>query len=124
MITYFKKFIVLLIFIIILIIPAAALAETPIDKLKDIGSKYGPYQVANEVTLFEIISTVISAALALIGVIFLALMLYAGYHWMTARGEEEKVEKAKDTINRAIVGLIIVVGAYAIWRFISDSIIF
>ena len=34
-------------------------------------------------------------------------MLYAGYHWMTARGEEEKVEKAKDTIQRAIVGIII-----------------
>jgi len=61
---------------------------------------------------------VIEGALSLIGIIFLALMLYAGYHWMTARGEEEKVEKAKDTIQRAIVGIIIVVGAYAIWKFI------
>ena len=125
---YFKKFIILLIFIIILIIPAITIAQASnpvIKRLEEIGSgQKGPYQAANEFTLFEIISTVISSALALIGAIFLALMLYAGYHWMTARGEEEKVEKAKDTINRAVVGLIIVVGAYAIWRFISDSLIF
>ena len=42
---------------------------------------------------------------------------------MTARGEEEKVEKAKDTITRAIIGLIIVVGAYAIWSFIFSNLI-
>jgi len=72
----------------------------------------------------NIAGAVIQAALALIGVIFLALMLYAGYHWMTARGEEEKVEKAKDTITRAIIGLIIVVGAYAIWIFILNQLIY
>lgn len=117
---YFKKFIILFIFIILLI-PAIALAQTTnpaIEKLIDVGNTKGPYEAADQFTLASIIGVVISAALALIGAIFLALMLYAGYHWMTARGEEEKVEQAKDTINRATVGLIIVVGAYAIWRFV------
>jgi hypothetical protein len=45
-------------------------------------------------------------------------MLYAGYNWMTAAGDEQKVEKAKDTITRAIIGIIITVSAYAITYFI------
>lgn len=123
---FFKKFIILF----ILLIPALALADISdsktnkaIKNLDDIGNTQGPYELASEFTLAEIIGVVISAALALIGALFLALMLYAGYHWMTARGEEEKVEKAKDTINRAIVGLIIAVGAYAIWQFIFTELI-
>lgn len=99
--------------------PQLVLAANPaLDKLEKIGAKDGPYQGASEYTLAEVAGVVIEGLLALLGVIFLALMLYAGYHWMTARGDEEKVTKAKDTIRRAIIGLIVVVGAYAIWAFI------
>ncbi|MBI4812328.1 hypothetical protein HY798_02695 [Candidatus Falkowbacteria bacterium] len=59
----------------------------------------------------------------MLGVIFIILMLYAGYNWMTASGEEEKVTKAKDTIWRAIIGLIITIGSYAIWDFILNNFI-
>jgi len=45
-------------------------------------------------------------------------MVYAGYIWMIARGDEAKVEKAKDTIVNCIIGVVIVVGAYAITSFI------
>ena len=46
-------------------------------------------------------------------------IIYAGYNWMTAQGEEEKVSKAKDTIQRAVIGLIVTIAAYAIsyWVF-------
>ena len=64
--------------------------------------------------------TVINAFLSLIGVILLAYLLYAGYHWMTARGEEEKVTAAKETIYRAIIGIIIIVAAYAISIFVMS----
>ena len=73
--------------------------------------------------IFSLVQIVVNAFLAIIGVLLLIYLLYAGYHWMTARGEEEKVEKAKDTITRAIIGLIIVVGAYAIWAFIFYQLI-
>lgn len=68
-----------------------------------------------------IIGTVIKAALGLVGVIFLVLMVYAGIIWMTARGDEGKVSKAKDTIVASIIGLIIVVGAYAITNFVIGA---
>ncbi len=99
-------------------------ANNSLKKLEEVGAVKGPYSFANTDSLSEIIGTAIKGFLSLLGVIFLGLMLYAGFHWMTARGEEEKVEKAKSTITRAIVGLVIVVGAYAIWAFIRAYFIF
>lgn len=103
-------------------LPSLASAATDaLNKLDKVGSTKGPYQaVSDEFGVSRIVDAGVQAVLALIGVIFLVLMIYAGYNWMIARGEEEKVEKAKDTITRAIIGLIIVVGAYAIWGFVFN----
>jgi hypothetical protein len=46
-----------------------------------------------------------------------------GFIWMTAGGNEEKVGKAKKMLVAGIIGLIIVVAAYAIARFAVGSII-
>ncbi len=67
------------------------------------------------------IGTVIQVALSMLGVIFLVLMIYGGYLWMTAHGNEENVTKAKDLITAAIVGLIIVISAYAISYFVINA---
>lgn len=112
-----------LLFLWLLAFPAFVYASNPaMDVLKDIGVEKGPYEDVGETGISIIVGTVIQALLGIIGLIFLALMLYAGYNWMIARGEEEKVEKAKDTITRAIIGLIIVVGAYAIWAYVFERI--
>lgn len=103
----------------ITMLPQLVLAEnSALNKLQNVGSKEGPYQQTGDVGIGTVVGVVVNAILSLIGVIFLVLMLYAGYNWMIARGEEEKVTRAKDTITRAIVGLIIVVGSYAIWAFV------
>lgn len=72
-------------------------------------------------TIGSIMATVIQAFLGLLGIIFVVLIVYAGYTWMTAAGEEQKIEKAKDTIQRAIIGLIIIAAAYAITYFVFKS---
>jgi len=61
---------------------------------------------------------VIEGFLGLLGVIFIILIIIAGYNWMTAAGDEQKVTKAKDTIQRAIIGLIIILAAYSITYFV------
>jgi len=68
-----------------------------------------------------IIGAVIQAFLSILGIIFLILMIYAGYSWMTARGDEQKVTKAKETITAAIIGLVIVIGAYALTFFVISK---
>jgi hypothetical protein len=71
-----------------------------------------------EFGLINIISTIISMALGLTGVIFLAYIVFAAYTWMTAGGDSDKVTKAKETISRATIGLVIVLVSYAIVAYI------
>ena len=52
--------------------------------------------------------------LALVGAIFLALAVYGGFLWTTARGNEEQVKKAQNILTSAVIGAIIVLGAYAV----------
>ena len=44
-----------------------------------------------------IIGNLIGTTLSIIGVIFFILMVYAGFKWMTARGNEEGVKEAQKT---------------------------
>jgi len=81
------------------------------------------YADANQSTLTIFIGNVIAVFLGLLGVVFLILMIVAGFNWMTAGGNEEKVSKAGHTIKVAIIGLLIVIGSFAIWRFVFERII-
>lgn len=65
----------------------------------------------------------IQAMLGLLGVIFLVLIIYAGFLWMTAGGDEGKVSTAKDIMIRSVVGLVILLSAYAISTFVIDALI-
>ena len=71
--------------------------------------------------IFGFVNKVIVTFFALLAVIFLGMMLYAGYNWMTAMGDSEKVTKAKDTLITASIGLVIVLAAYAITTFVFSS---
>ncbi len=79
------------------------------------------YQATTEAGVASVIAMVIKGFLGLLGIIFVILLVIAGQKWMTAGGEEEKVNEAKDTIKRAIIGLIIVVAAYSITYFVFKS---
>ncbi|MFH0857295.1 MAG: hypothetical protein V1848_00935 [Candidatus Magasanikbacteria bacterium] len=68
----------------------------------------------------SITGTVINTALSMVGIIFLVLMVYAGYLWMTARGEESQVEKAKKIVYSSMIGLGLTLGAYAITVLITS----
>lgn len=66
------------------------------------------------------IGKIIGAGLSFIGVIFLILMIYGGFLWMFARGNDQSVSKAKELITAAIIGLIIVMSAYAITSYVGS----
>lgn len=83
----------------------------------DSGAGYKTGADAQDPTI-TIIPTIINVFLSLLGVIFVAMMVYAGYLWMTAMGEKGPVEKAQDIIKNSITGLILVLAAYAISAFV------
>jgi hypothetical protein len=74
-------------------------------------------------SLPEAIGKIIGAGLAFLGVIFLVLIIYSGFVWMLSRGNDQAVSKAKDTISAAIIGLVIVLAAYALTNFIGQALI-
>ena len=63
---------------------------------------------------------IIAAILGMLGTVFLVLTIYAGVLWMTASGEEAKIEKAKEILKAAIIGLAIVLSAYTITFFVGS----
>src|SRR3989344_6401757 len=69
------------------------------------------------------IASVIKAVLALVGTIFLILTIYAGVLWMTAQGNEEQVTKAVGIIKASVIGLIVIMSAYAITAFVTSRLV-
>lgn len=80
-----------------------------------------PDNIKGQKSMVGVIGLVVKLALSFIGMFFLGLMLYAGIVWMKSMGASDDVEKAKTTIQSAIIGLIIVSAAYAITSFIFTS---
>lgn len=65
------------------------------------------------------VGQMVGSIISFIGVILLLLVIYAGFLWMTSAGNEKKTEQAKNILTSAIIGLIIVLSAYAITAFIG-----
>ncbi len=73
--------------------------------------------------LTQIIGSIINIALGFLGIVLLGYLLYAGFLWMTAGGDEKKVGTARTMISQAIIGLIIIVAAFAISTFVLGSLV-
>jgi hypothetical protein len=69
----------------------------------------------------EIIAMVIKTFLGLLGAIFIILIIMAGFKYMTAGGNEEKVKQAVSQIKNAIIGLLIVLASYSLTVFITNT---
>lgn len=69
-----------------------------------------------------IVGNIIYGALSLTGVIFVILMIYGGFIWMQARGNQEDVQKAKKIIESAIIGIVLIGLAFAITSFVIRQI--
>ncbi|MBI5077643.1 hypothetical protein HZB94_04665 [Candidatus Falkowbacteria bacterium] len=68
-----------------------------------------------------IIGQVIKVILAILGIIFLILIVYAGILWMTAAGEKEDIDKAQRMITQGVIGLAITLAAYTISYFVVEN---
>lgn len=70
---------------------------------------------------FTIAMNIIRLALSFLALIALVLLLYAGFLWMTAGGNAEKVEKAKKTLKNGLIGLVLIVCSWGIVTFIINK---
>lgn len=67
------------------------------------------------------VAGIMQAVLGLVGLILVIIIAYSGILWMTARGNDEQVERARKYISNSIIGLIIVLFAYTITTFVIQQ---
>ncbi len=74
------------------------------------------------VTLEIFIRNLVNGAFGVLGLLFLAMVLYGGYNWMTAMGNEEKIDQGKSALIWATIGLVVIIAGYAITTFVITNV--
>lgn len=67
------------------------------------------------------VTNIINWVLGLLGIIAVIMILYGGFIWLTAAGNEENVTKAKNILSAAIIGLVIILLAWAIVNYVLGT---
>lgn len=68
--------------------------------------------------IYTLLGRYTGIGLSMIAFVFFGMMLYAGIRWMTARGNEELITKAKDALTAGIIGVIVIAASYGLTTFI------
>lgn len=66
----------------------------------------------------SLIAQIIQTALILVGVLALGFIVYGGFRYIAARGDEREVETAKSIITYAVVGIVVIGLALALVQFV------
>ena len=115
----------------LVVIPMGLLVVAPkeakaVNPWGDVFSNDVGYSSFNQIGLGKkdprtIAANVINIMLGLLGVIAIIIILMGGFKWMTAMGNEDKVGEAKKLLGAGIIGLLIVLAAYAVSIYILRS---
>lgn len=70
----------------------------------------------------SIAANIINIILGFLGILAVVLILFGGFKWMTAAGNEDKVAEAKKLLVAGVVGMIIILSAYALAAFVLDAV--
>lgn len=89
----------------------------------DLGVRYPGYSTLTGGDIRVTVATVIRVLLGLLGIIFVVIVIYGGFLWMTAGGNDEQVGKAKSWIFSGVIGLAIILSSYAITLFITTNLV-
>ncbi len=88
----------------------------------DMAEAFGEPDSSRPTDLRIIIARYIKIFLGFLGIIFLGLILYGGFLWMTDMGNSDNVKKAKSILSTGIIGLIVIMASFAIANFVTESV--
>ncbi len=86
------------------------------------GSGFASDAGLGDAELLDTVAAIIRVALGFLGVIAVIIIMLGGFKWMTSGGNDTKVGEAKKLIFAGIIGLVIVLFAYAIASFVITKI--
>jgi len=79
------------------------------------------YESSSEQDPRTLAATIISIILGFLGIIAVILIIYGGFLWMTAGGNEDQVKKAISFVKNGVIGLLIILAAWSIASFAISS---
>ncbi len=97
----------------ILALPLAASAISYLDPSDSLG--------LGTADLKDTVINIINWVLGLLGIVAVIMVLYGGFQWLTAGGSEDKVASAKKILQSAVIGLIIILLAWAIVNYVLST---
>jgi len=80
-----------------------------------------PNPLGEGTTVFTLIGTSIQAFLGIVGIIALAVFIYAGITWLTSAGNPDKIKKGKDAMVWTAISLAIIFSSYALVTFVISG---
>jgi hypothetical protein len=91
------------------------------DLLKEVGGTLPDQYTSQSQNPYLLVGRIIRIALSFLGVGAVSFMVYAGFMWMTAAGNDDKVTQAKKTMINAVIGLILITMSYSLtWYLVSS----
>ncbi len=118
----FKKIIPFVLTLAILLTPVLAFAQA--DPNDPFGTGYLTGLAGLPTTdLKEVVINLINILLGILGIIFLLLVLYGGFLWMTAGGSDDQAAKGRKIIGNGIIGLIVIFVSFAIVTFVFNILV-
>jgi hypothetical protein len=111
------------VFAFALVVPAITFAQIPAEFGGDAASFEGTLgQTDGDQDLVGLITNIMNWLFGFLGILAVLVILYGGFKWMTAGGDDDKVGEAKKLIINGIIGLIIILSAYAIATFVFNEV--
>lgn len=92
------------------------------DKTGLIKTELSESLALGQVSPTEVAFDLINTALTLLGTVCVILIIYAGFIWVWARGNQEEVQRAKEILQGTIIGLLIVLASLGIARFVFTTV--
>jgi hypothetical protein len=91
--------------------------------LSEVGEVYGSTDASTSTDIRTIAVRIINVTMQLLSVIIIVLMLYSGYQWMMAAGNEKQVTEAQARLKNAVIGLVLVLVSWGVSTFIFTYLI-
>lgn len=103
--------------------PLQVNAATSTITAEGLGLSYGQAIGLGSTDVRTTIASIIKVAMSLLGIVAVVIVLIGGFKWMTAGGNEEQVGEAKKWIFSGVIGLAIILSAYALASFVINQLV-
>lgn len=100
---------------------ALSMAVAPTAFATTLGLGYGTVTGLGSRDVRSTIASIINVALSMLGIVALVIILFGGFKWMTAGGNEDQVAEARKIIISGVVGLAVILSSYAIASFVINQ---